>query len=238
VEGQSGIRGWYEVEGRRVARSVARKLLRGSHLSPNVVTVTGTVLNAVAAVLVFHQEFLAAGIVFVLGSLLDAMDGAVAKVTGQVTAFGGFLDSTLDRVSEGLMLGGLGLMFSQQDGPWSDHMPWPLAACFVALASSYLVSYTRARAEALGVECKGGLASRTERIVVLAIGLFLATFWPSATEYAAYVLAVAAALTVLQRIAHVKRALPDGRKPRRERAPSHKGASNDHLREQPESQRE
>lgn len=237
MEDQSGIRGWYEVEGRRVARSVAKSLLRGSHISPNVVTVTGTVLNGVAAVLLFHEKYLISMIVFVLGSLLDAMDGAVAKVTGQVTAFGGFLDSTLDRVSEGLMLGGLGLLFSQQDGPWTQHQPWPLAACFVALASSYLVSYTRARAEALGVECKGGLASRTERIVVLAVGLFLAEFWPSAIEYTAYVLAVAAALTVLQRIAHVKRALPDGHKPRQgSRSNKTNGASN-HEQFEPEPQR-
>lgn len=205
------IRDSYEVGGRRFARAIARKLLRGSSISPNLVTVCGTVLNGVAAVLAFRELFLAAAAVFLLGSLLDALDGAVAKVTGRVSAFGGFLDSTLDRVSEGLMLGGLGLMFAK-----SDRL-LPLAACFVALAGSYLVSYTRAKAESLGVACKGGLASRVERVVLLSIGLALAHFVPVAIEIIVYVLAVTTALTVAQRVAHVHRTLPGGRKPHPER---------------------
>lgn len=215
MEAFQRIRDYYEVEGRRLARRVARTLLRGAHVSPNAVTVTGTALNAVAAVLAFHHEFLAAAIVFLLGSLLDAMDGAIAKVTGRVTAFGGFLDSTLDRVSEGFVLGGLGLMYA------ADGNLAAVAACFVAVASSYLVSYTRAKAESLGVACKGGLASRVERVALLAIGLLLAQWWPLALEIITYVLAVTAALTVLQRVAHVHRALPDGRKPRPGTTPTH-----------------
>ena len=189
-------------------RRVARTLLRpvGS-IDPNAVTFAGCLLNGVAAYLVFHERFLAASIVFLVGSLLDSLDGAIAKVSGRVSAFGGFLDSTLDRVSEGLVLGGIGLMFARQDNLWA------VAACYVAIACSYLVSYTRAKAEALGVQCKGGLASRVERVVLLSIGLFLATWWPLALEITAYVLAVTAALTVVQRVFHVKRALPDGPTP-------------------------
>lgn len=228
MDGPQRIRDAYEVGGRRFARHVARALLRGSRISPNLVTVTGTVLNGCAAVLVFHEQFLAAASVFLLGSLLDALDGAVAKVTGQVTAFGAFLDSTLDRVSEGLVLTGLGLMFAN-DG----NLP-ALAACFVAVASSYLVSYTRAKAEALGVECKGGFASRTERVVLLTIGLALAAIWPFAIEVVTYLLAVATALTVLQRVLHVHRALPGGRKPREAAPPSQSGVRHD----TPEYQRE
>jgi CDP-diacylglycerol--glycerol-3-phosphate 3-phosphatidyltransferase len=210
-----GIRDGYEVGGRRIMRRVARTLLRpvGS-IDPNAVTVTGTVLNGVAAWLAFHESFLAAAIVFLIGSLMDALDGAVAKVTGRVSAFGGFLDSTLDRVSEGLVLGGIALMFANRG---EDPSLWPIAACFVAVACSYLVSYTRAKAESLGVQCKGGLASRTERVVVLTAGLLLATWWETALEVAVYVLAVTAALTVVQRVLHVHRSLPDGRKPRRRR---------------------
>ncbi len=213
MDGTPGFRGAYEERGRRFARRVARALLRGflKGLSPNAVTITGCLLCGVASVFVFREQFLVAAIVFLLGSVLDAMDGAVAKVTGKVSAFGAFLDSTLDRVGEGLMLGGLGLMFAK------DGNLWPLASCFVALACSYLVSYTRAKAEALGVACKGGLASRVERVVVLTAGLFFAHFWFVALEVTVHLLAVTAALTVVQRVLHVHRALPHGRKPRRRR---------------------
>lgn len=210
---------------RRVARTLLRPI--GS-IDPNAVTCIGSLLNAVAAYLAFHELFLAAAIVFLIGSLMDALDGAVAKVQGRVSAFGGFLDSTLDRVSEGLILGGLGLMFANRS---DDDRLWFVAACFVAIAASYLTSYTRAKAESLGVQCKGGLASRVERVVVLTAGLLFATWWFIAIEIAVGVLAVTAALTVVQRVVHVKRALPDGRKPRRER-PNPRRTSN-HV-QQPE----
>ena len=224
------IRDGYEGGGRRVARRVARTLLRpvGS-INPNVVTVTGTLLNGVAAVLAFHEQFLAAALVFLLGSAMDAMDGAIAKVTGRVSAFGGFLDSTLDRVSEGLILGGICLMFANR----TEVDLWPVASSFAAVACSYLVSYTRAKAESLGVQCKGGLASRVERVVVLAAGLLLATWWPVSIEVAVHVLAVTAALTVAQRVIHVHRALPDGRKPRRERTHT-RSETHDDQRTEPE----
>jgi CDP-diacylglycerol--glycerol-3-phosphate 3-phosphatidyltransferase len=213
------IRDSYEVGGRKFARRVARNLLRGvlQGISPNMVTVTGCLLSGVAGVLAYNEAFLAAGLVFILGSVLDAMDGAVAKVTGKVTAFGAFLDSTLDRVAEGLVLTALGLMFSRHDQTWA------VLACFVALASSYLVSYTRAKAESLDVQCKGGLASRVERVVLLSAGLLFAAFWTTAIEVVVYILAVLSALTVLQRVLNVRKALPDGRKPRKPPRPRRKG---------------
>jgi len=232
VDGTPGFRGAYEERGRRFARRIARVLVRGvlRGLSPNLVTVSGCVLSGVAAVFAFREEFLIAAIIFVLGSALDAMDGAVAKVTGKVTAFGAFLDSTLDRVGEGLVLGGLGLMFANNDDLW------PLASCFVALACSYLVSYTRAKAEALGVACKGGLASRVERVVILSAGLFLATVWTVAIEVTVHVLAATAAVTVVQRVLHVHRALPGGRKPRtpRRRKRARRAARERHARSRPD----
>lgn len=203
---------------RRVARTLLRPI--GS-MNPNVVTCIGSLLNAVAAYLAFHEWFLAASIVFLIGSLMDALDGAIAKVAGRVSAFGGFLDSTLDRVSEGLILGGLGLMFANK-----NESLWPVAACFVAIAASYLTSYTRAKAESMGVQCKGGLASRVERVTVLTAGLLFAEWWFVSIEIAVYVLAVTAALTVVQRVFHVKRALPDGHKPRRERSNPRKRVNN------------
>lgn len=204
---------------RRVARALLRPI--GS-IDPNAVTCLGTILNGVAAVLLFHGMFLAACIVFLIGSLMDALDGAVAKVTGRVSAFGGFLDSTLDRVSEGLVLGGIGLWFADR----GDHL-WAVAACFVAIACSYLTSYTRAKAEALGVQAKGGLVSRVERVVLIGFGLLLQNWWANALEYTVYVLAVTAALTVIQRVLHVKRALPDGHKPRRDRSTTRRSVNHD-----------
>lgn len=206
---------------RRVARTLLRPI--GS-INPNAVTFTGTLLNGVAAWLVFHEMFLAAFIVFIIGSLMDALDGAVAKVSGRVSAFGGFLDSTLDRVSEGLVLGGLGLLFAKQGNLWA------VASCFTALACSYLVSYTRAKAESLGVQCKGGLASRVERVVLLGAGFLFAIWWPVSIEVVTHVLAVTAALTVVQRVIHVHRALPGGRKPR----PEQRSTSRSHRNVQPE----
>ncbi len=203
----SDIRAGYETGGRRLARRFVRGVLRGARISPNTVTVAGCLLNGVAAVIAYSEHWFIAAIVFLLGSLLDALDGAVAKVTGQVSAFGAFLDSTLDRVSEGFMLLALGLVFAGMDHPW------PLAACFVALASSYLVSYTRAKAEALGVECKGGLASRVERVVLLTIGLALSHWFERAIEVVIMLLAVLAAATVVQRVLHVRRALRDREPP-------------------------
>lgn len=207
----SDIRSGYEVGGRRLARRFVRFALRGARISPNAVTVAGCLLNGVAAWLAWREQWLVAAVVFLVGSLLDALDGAVAKVTGKVSAFGAFLDSTLDRVSEGFMLLALGLVFARVDHAGA------LAACFVALASSYLVSYTRAKAEALGVTCSGGIASRTERVVLLTIGLALAHWYERAIEIVVILLAVVAAATVLQRVLHVRRALRERTRPPRRR---------------------
>lgn len=201
MAGIEGLRTTYESEGRRLARWAVRKLRR-LPLSPNVITLAGSALNLVAALLAYDRQWILAGVVFIVGSVLDALDGAVAVVMQKTSAFGSFLDSTMDRVSEGFVLTGLGLAFAQTDDTW------PLAACFVALAGSYLVSYTRAKAESLNVECKVGLASRLERIVVLAAGLLLTGFGvDGAIDIAVYILAVTASLTVVQRTLHVRKQL-------------------------------
>lgn len=191
----------YETGGRALAKRVAAKLLGGSKVSPNLITILGTTGNLVAAWIIFEGKFLLGAVVFLLASMLDAMDGAVARVTGQTSKFGAFLDSTLDRVSEGLVLTGLGLYFAGEERTIG------LAACFVALAGSYLVSYTRARAEAIGVECKGGLASRVERVVLVTAGLVLEHWVSGAIEVVAVILAVTATLTVFQRVWHVRATL-------------------------------
>ena len=107
-------------------------------------------------------------LVFIASGLVDSLDGLVARHQGRVTAFGAFLDSTLDRLAEGVIFGAIGITFAQDD------LDWALAACFVALTASFLVSYARARAEGLGIPgSSGGLMGRPERLVIVGAGLFL-----------------------------------------------------------------
>jgi CDP-diacylglycerol--glycerol-3-phosphate 3-phosphatidyltransferase len=182
-----------------------RNRLIESRLTPNAISLTGFVLNVVAAVLVWRGLFLAAGISFIVGSIMDTLDGRYSRMSGKGTPFGAFLDSTLDRLEEGIVLTAVAVHFSAR----GDDLA--VAAVVVAVLGSLMVSYTRARAEALGVECKVGLASRAVRVVILSAGLlfaegaYLGDF--SLLEPAVYVLAALAAFTTLQRIFHVRREL-------------------------------
>ena len=137
--------------------------------------------------------------VFVVGSILDILDGALARAGGKTTPFGSFLDSTTDRVGEGAMLGAIALIFSGHGNEVA------LAATVAAVAGSFLVSYTRARAEALGVRGDVGLGSRAERVVVITAGLVLAPW--GALQWAIYLLTATAWLTVVQRILFVRKQL-------------------------------
>jgi CDP-diacylglycerol--glycerol-3-phosphate 3-phosphatidyltransferase len=141
------------------------------------------------------------GAVFVVGSILDILDGALARTSGKGTPFGAFLDSTTDRVSEGFMLGAIALVFSRHGNEVA------LAFAIAAVAGSFLVSYTRARAEALGLRGDVGLGSRVERVVVISVGLAFAPW--GALPWAIYVLTATAWLTVVQRVLHVRRQLRD-----------------------------
>ncbi len=208
----SEFREWYEVDGRRFSQSVAKKTFGRTGISPNYLTVSGSLLNLVAAILIVSDHWFSAATIFLIGSLLDSLDGAVAKVTGKETKFGAFLDSTLDRVSEGFVIAALGIVFAHADNLIA------VGACFVALASSYLVSYTRARAESLNVQCKGGLASRTERVFLITVGLLLTGLGVEhAIDVVIYMLASAAALTVIQRVVHVRKVLNERDRKRAER---------------------
>ena len=162
-------------------------------------------LCIVGSVLVYFEyrnEYLfywLGGAVFVIGSILDILDGALARSSGKGTPFGAFLDSTTDRVGEGFMLGSIGLVFYRH----ADEVA--LAFAMAAIAGSFLVSYARAKAEALDLRGDVGLGSRTERVVVISVGLGLAPW--GVLPWAIYVLAVTAWLTVVQRILHVRRQL-------------------------------
>jgi CDP-diacylglycerol---glycerol-3-phosphate 3-phosphatidyltransferase len=180
-------------------RAVYRNRLIESRLTPNAISLTGLVLNLVAAVLIWHEMFIVGGIAFIVGSVCDTLDGRYSRMSGKGTPFGAFLDSTLDRIEEGVVLTAIAVTFVD------DGERFATAAVVVAVLASLLVSYTRARAEALGVECKVGIANRAVRVVILSIGILLADV--GVLEYAVYVLAALGTVTVLQRIFHVRREL-------------------------------
>jgi CDP-diacylglycerol--glycerol-3-phosphate 3-phosphatidyltransferase len=183
----------------------ARNALIESRLTPNMISMTGLVLNVLAAVLVTQRYFVLAGLAFIVGSIMDTLDGRYSRMSGKGTPFGAFLDSTLDRIEEGLVLCTVAAYFS------SRGMDFAVAACVFAVLMSLMVSYTRARAEALGVECKVGLATRPVRVVILSVGLVFAKgasiFDVDLLAPAVYVLAVLTVFTVFQRILHVRKAL-------------------------------
>lgn len=166
------------------------------NVSPNQITVVGAVLNLVAAVLLAQERLLIAGVVFVVASCFDMLDGALARIAQKVTPFGSFLDSTLDRASEGAILVAVAYVFARHG------QPLDVVFVMIALLGSLLVSYTRARAEALGLECKVGLMSRPERVILIAIGLFF-----NVLPYVIYVLAALTTFTVVQRVVHTYREL-------------------------------
>jgi CDP-diacylglycerol---glycerol-3-phosphate 3-phosphatidyltransferase len=180
-------------------REVARNRLIESRLTPNAISLTGLALNVLAAVLVTQDLFVWAGVAFVVGSVMDTLDGRYSRMSGKGSPFGAFLDSTLDRASEGIVLVTVAAHFSQE----GDH--FAVAAVVAAVLASLLVSYTRARAEALGVKGDVGIAPRAVRVVILSIGLLFEGL--GLLEPAVFVLAALSIVTVLQRIFHVRRAL-------------------------------
>jgi CDP-diacylglycerol--glycerol-3-phosphate 3-phosphatidyltransferase len=186
-------------------RLLMRDRLIESRLTPNTISMTGLVLNIVAAVLVTQRLFFLAGLAFIVGSLMDMLDGRYSRMSGKGTPFGAFLDSTLDRVEEGAVLTAVATYFAAR----GDELA--VGAVVVVVLGSLMVSYTRARAEALGVECKVGLATRPVRVVVLAAGLLFAK-GAGLGDFellapAIYAMAALTAVTVAQRVWHVRREL-------------------------------
>jgi len=182
-----------------------RNRLIESRLTPNAISLTGFALCVVAAVLVWEEYFFLGGIAYIVGSVCDTLDGRYSRMSGKGTSFGAFLDSTLDRIEEGLVLTSVGAYFARTGDDLAA------AACVLAVLASLMVSYTRARAEALGVECKVGIADRPVRVVILSVGLLFAKganiVDVELLAPAVYVLAGLSAVTVWQRIWHVRKAL-------------------------------
>ncbi|HEY7632187.1 MAG TPA: CDP-alcohol phosphatidyltransferase family protein [Thermoleophilaceae bacterium] len=184
-------------------RTLARDRLIESRLTPNAISLTGLVLNIAAAVLITQRLFFLAGVTFIVGSIMDTLDGRYSRMSGKGTPFGAFLDSTLDRAEEGIVLTAVAAYFAKYK---QDDLA--VAAVVIAVLGSLLVSYTRARAEALGVECKVGVANRGVRVVILSIGLVFAKGASlgdfSLLKPAIFALAILTTFTVLQRIFHVR----------------------------------
>jgi CDP-diacylglycerol---glycerol-3-phosphate 3-phosphatidyltransferase len=183
-------------------RSLARDSLIESRLTPNAISMTGLALNLAAAVLITQRLFFLGGVAFIVGSIMDTLDGRYSRMSGKGSLFGAFLDSTLDRIEEGIVLTAVAWYFADR----GDEIA--AAACVLVVLGSLMVSYTRARAEALGVECKVGLATRPVRVVLLSIGLVFAK-GAGLGDFellapAIYVMAALTAFTVGQRVWHVR----------------------------------
>jgi len=183
-------------------RAAARNALIESRLTPNAISLTGLALNLLAAALVWQEYFFLGGIAFIVGSICDTLDGRYSRMSGKGSPFGAFLDSTLDRIGEGIVLTAVAAYFATRGEAGAA------AAVVVAVLASLMVSYTRARAEALGVECKVGIATRPVRVVIISIGLIFAK-GASLGDFellapAVYVLAALSVFTVAQRVWHVR----------------------------------
>lgn len=178
-----------------------RDRLIDSRLTPNKITFVGLLGNIAAVVLVVEGLWVWAGVAFILGSVMDLLDGRYSRMSGKATLFGAFIDSTLDRVEEGMVLAAVAWQLSRQGEDAA------VAALVVAVTGSLMVSYTRARAEALGVECKVGIATRAVRVAIISAALILAEgagiFEVNLLVPGIYLLAVITVFTMLQRIFHV-----------------------------------
>ena len=201
----SGRRNGRQARSAQELRVYARDRLIESRLTPNAISVAGLVGNLIAAALITQELFFLAGIAFILGSVMDTLDGRYSRMSGKGTLFGAFLDSTLDRIEEGVVIAAIAGYFATSGDDFAAAM------CVVAVLGSLMVSYTRARAEALGVECKVGLATRPVRVVVLSIGLVFAK-GAGLGDFellapAIYLIAGLTIVTTFQRVWHVRNEL-------------------------------
>jgi CDP-diacylglycerol--glycerol-3-phosphate 3-phosphatidyltransferase len=200
ARGGSLVPSWVKDTVRAILAPVVRMAL-AMHVTPNTVTVIGFFIVVLAAAVIGTGGLVAGALVLTAGSLLDAVDGALARATGGGTAFGSFLDSTLDRAAEAILYVGVAAYFLGQAAP-----TWPVIAAFGALAGSFMVSYTRARAEGIGLTAAIGLAPRPERIVLIVAGLLLAGFGVGVALVAVlWIIGVLTVATTAQRIWHVWR---------------------------------
>jgi CDP-diacylglycerol--glycerol-3-phosphate 3-phosphatidyltransferase len=199
------------------------KPLSGLGVTPNMLTVIGLLLSILTAIVIAQGFLFVGGLLVLFAGIFDMFDGAMARVRNAATTFGAFLDSTLDRYSEGIILFGLLFYALQHPGlqdplwPVPHEQTWMIAFTYIAMVGSVMVSYTKARAEGLGLECKTGLLARPERVIILAIGLLTNTgIWALA------LLAVFANVTAVERILSIWRTTTRQSVGKREPVPANK----------------
>src|SRR5215470_13636423 len=190
---------------RQIVTMIVRPLA-GLGITPNTLTVIGLILSILTAVILAQGWLLAGGLLVLFSGIFDLFDGAMARVRNAASTFGAFFDSTLDRYSESIILFGLLYYALREPGlqdrfwPFGYEQPWLIALIYIAVVGSLMVSYARARAEGLGLECKTGLLARPERVVILAIGLLSGT-----AIWALALLAVLSNVTAIERLVYVWR---------------------------------
>ena len=178
--------GWSKLrEKARVLLSPLVKIF--SFIPPNILTFSGILIVLLAAAFIFNGRFRLGGVILIVGSIFDALDGQIARKTGKMSEFGAFFDSTLDRYGEFFIF--FSIAFTGDS--------FLVFLCFAAMLGSFLTSYTRARADSLGVDIKEGLLTRVERIIILIIGLVIL---PEHLVYIMAILAIGSNLTAIQRI--------------------------------------
>jgi CDP-diacylglycerol--glycerol-3-phosphate 3-phosphatidyltransferase len=187
------IRGLWDQLMRPVGRTVAR-----SHVDPNVITVLGVVIQAFGSVEILGGHLMIASILTLVSGVADILDGAVAKARGVTSRFGALLDSTTDRLSDALFFIPLAWLYGVTPDKAGREQHWVAALALVALVAAFLVSYIKARAEALGYECNVGIAERLERWIFMVLALFF-----DVLPLGVAILAAASAVTAVQRLAHV-----------------------------------
>ncbi len=195
ASGVERLRGFVHAQLEKALTPLARLLLRLG-VTPNQVSLAGVLVNLVTAALIVAGYPVLAGVFYLLAGTLDLLDGLLARLAERETAFGAFLDSTLDRISEGVVFSAIAYSFAVAGSPVVAGLT------VMALLGSLLVSYTRARAEGLGIECKVGVVTRAERVILIALGLFTGSL-----AHVVYALIALTALTVGQRILHTFREL-------------------------------
>lgn len=183
------------------------KPLARSGITPNMLTGIGLLLSVVTALILAQGNMFLGGLLVLFAGFFDMLDGAMARIRNAATTFGALLDSTLDRYSESIILGGLLFYALRNPGlqdrfwPFPSAQIWMIALIYTAVVGSLMVSYVKARAEGLGIECKTGLLARPERVIILALGLLTNT-----EMWALALLAFFSNVTALERIIAVWRA--------------------------------
>jgi CDP-diacylglycerol--glycerol-3-phosphate 3-phosphatidyltransferase len=186
------------IAARRITEPLNTALVK-SRLKPNTLTWCALAISLIAAATIATNHTLIGGFLVLLSGLFDILDGALARLTNQATRFGAVLDSTFDRISDAIILLGLLVLYIGSGGTTE------IVLIFLALIISMLTSYVRARAEGIGINCPVGLFTRTERVIILALGLLLSPLYRFSILIALLLLVVLGFVTVVQRLVYVWR---------------------------------